>query len=363
VVTATIAAQATGLAGVSAVMAGLYHSLVLRGSPLQPSASPVALGTVRTGSAISRPITITAPTAATITSLSVGGASAGMFSLTAPPLPLALPAGGSLTFTLTGVMAVAGSIDAALTVASVGPAVPTPLVIPITGLVSDAAWTVAPPSVTFPTTVVGDLSATSDVTVTNAGSVPIAITSVLLRGTNPGDFTAASGCPATLGVGASCAVAVAFAPRFGASRSASLQVVTDAGTKSVALSGSALQPADLSTTVTAAPATALAGAVITGTVSVVDGGPKAAKGITTVISLSANGTMTSATGTGWVCSIAANVATCTRPALAVLAIAKIAVKATFTANPASTLTATTTTSITADPDLSDNTGSATVKIT
>ena len=75
----------------------------------------------------------------------------------------------------------------------------------------------------------GTTSADQTVTVSNTGSTPLAISSVTLAGTNPGDFTLAGGAPATLPVGGSATYTVAFKP--GASvvgvRSAQLRIASD----------------------------------------------------------------------------------------------------------------------------------------
>jgi len=94
-------------------------------------------------------------------------------------------------------------------------------------------------TIAFPTTTHGTTSAAVPVTLTNAGTATLDLTSIALAGTNPTDFEALSTCATTLAPAASCTVYVAFKPATAAAFSAKL-TVTDNGSaspQSVALSG------------------------------------------------------------------------------------------------------------------------------
>ncbi len=74
----------------------------------------------------------------------------------------------------------------------------------------------------------GSSSAPLTTTLKNIGSADLAITSVSVAGTNPGDFAQSNNCPSTLASNASCQISVVFTPTAGGSRSANLQVAYNA---------------------------------------------------------------------------------------------------------------------------------------
>ena len=104
---------------------------------------------------------------------------------------------------------------------------------------------VIPGAATFPSTLVEAVSAPQTFTVRNDGDVPVGTSAALsaLVGTNAADFLITSnGCGTTVQAGASCEIAVAFAPKTRSGvRSAALAVGASAGTAAnVSLSGTAL---------------------------------------------------------------------------------------------------------------------------
>jgi hypothetical protein len=94
-------------------------------------------------------------------------------------------------------------------------------------------------SIAFPTTLHGTTSAAQTVTLTNAGTATLDLTSITLAGANPTDFEALNTCGPSLAAGANCVVYVAFKPATAAAFKATL-TITDNGSaspQSVALSG------------------------------------------------------------------------------------------------------------------------------
>jgi hypothetical protein len=86
-------------------------------------------------------------------------------------------------------------------------------------------------NLTFSSQPVGSSSASQGVILTNNGSAALAISNIAIAGTNSGDFTETSTCPAsptTLAAGANCAIAVTFQPTATGTRSASVTVTDDA---------------------------------------------------------------------------------------------------------------------------------------
>ncbi|HET7037001.1 MAG TPA: N,N-dimethylformamidase beta subunit family domain-containing protein, partial [Thermomicrobiaceae bacterium] len=88
-----------------------------------------------------------------------------------------------------------------------------------------------PSTLAFGSQPVGTTSGAQAVTLTNAGSAALAISSIRLSGTNASDFAQTNTCPlspSTLAAGASCRISVTFTPAAGASRSASVTIADNA---------------------------------------------------------------------------------------------------------------------------------------
>jgi len=178
--------------------------------------------------------------------LSFTSAVSGPFSIATNSCGSSIPADGScnlmLIFTPTQAGAAAGSLtftdtSGTQTVALSG-----------TGL-STATDTVAPTTLTFPSTVMGQLSAVQTVTLTNSGGEPLTSISISVSGTNAADFQVAT-CTSSLGANSSCVISVQFDPSTSSSESATLTIRSSAADspKSVSLSGTGLRPAALQVT-------------------------------------------------------------------------------------------------------------------
>jgi len=102
------------------------------------------------------------------------------------------------------------------------------------------AVTLTPPSIAFGNQTVNTTSGSQTVTLTNSGAASLSITSIALTGANPGSFAQTNTCGATLAAGASCNIAITFAPTTVASFSAALAVTDNASGSphTVALGGS-----------------------------------------------------------------------------------------------------------------------------
>ena len=101
-----------------------------------------------------------------------------------------------------------------------------------TGTAVPSTVTLAPPSsVSFPNQTVATTSAAQAITVTNSGPNTLAISSIAVTGTNPGDFAQTNNCPvspATLAVSGFCNINVTFTPMAASLRSAAI-MITDNG--------------------------------------------------------------------------------------------------------------------------------------
>jgi len=176
------------------------------------------------------------------TDISVGGDGAAQFNV-APILAACAPIApsnctyspasgvGTLTFTISP----GGQLNLAVSMADNGPTdvtfsanlaaywtlvgdpTPTPvrhlLVSAVTGnLLTPAAPTVSPSSLTFPVTANGKTSAAQVVTVGNTGDQAVSFGGITFGGTDPSAFTQTNNCPASLAKGVQCTINVVFAP-------------------------------------------------------------------------------------------------------------------------------------------------------
>ncbi|HET9281327.1 MAG TPA: choice-of-anchor D domain-containing protein [Candidatus Angelobacter sp.] len=98
--------------------------------------------------------------------------------------------------------------------------------------------TVTPTALSFADQQVGTTSAQQNVTLTNTGDGPFSISSI----TANGDFVVSNGCPATLAVGSSCQIGVAFAPTALGSRTGAVLFTTTANINPVNLTGNGIGP-------------------------------------------------------------------------------------------------------------------------
>jgi hypothetical protein len=72
---------------------------------------------------------------------------------------------------------------------------------------------------------------------TNDQSKALAITSITLGGTDPGDFTEKSNCGTSRKAKADCTITVTFTPTVTGTRSATLSILDAVGTQTVQLNG------------------------------------------------------------------------------------------------------------------------------
>jgi hypothetical protein len=102
--------------------------------------------------------------------------------------------------------------------------------------------TISPTSLTFPGTVIGQLSAAQTVTLANSGGVDL--TSIAISVSGP--FQQTNACTASLGARSSCAISVRFVPTAAGAQTGTLTIKDALLTQTVALSGTGLNPAIIS---------------------------------------------------------------------------------------------------------------------
>jgi hypothetical protein len=114
----------------------------------------------------------------------------------------------------------------------------------LSGTGAAPAYTVSPGSLVFGVLPPNSASAPMPVTVTNTGSLVLAITNITLSGTSPQPYSQTNNCGSAVAVGSKCTINVTFDPATGGAAAASLniQAAGGAGLQTVALSGAGAAP-------------------------------------------------------------------------------------------------------------------------
>jgi len=168
-----------------------------------------------------------------ITSISLSGTGAGQFSLS-HDCGSSVPAGSACTLSVRFKPTSTGSKAADLTVVA-GAGAGTQIV-KLSGTGVRSVVSVAPASLAFGNQARGTTSATRAVTISNGGTVILPILSISITGTNPGQFSRNSTCPAQLPVAGQCVVNVAFKPTSKGVKTANLTIAPGGGAAKAAVS-------------------------------------------------------------------------------------------------------------------------------
>jgi hypothetical protein len=246
--------NSTGVCSVSASQAGntnyapatpVTKLVTATGPLLSVSPSSISFGTVYFGSISTQTIVITnigtAPTTINepILSLVKGGNSNEFIALSLCPKSLAV--GKSCPITIAFL---AGPYytpqTATLQLMSNAPGSPLPITLSATVINPQAV--LSSTSLNFGT-IKHATSSTINVKLSNPGASPLSITGLRMNGTSAASFGQTNNCGSTLAAGASCTIAVKFAPVATGSFSANLSIVDNAqssgGTQIVSLAGKA----------------------------------------------------------------------------------------------------------------------------
>jgi Abnormal spindle-like microcephaly-assoc'd, ASPM-SPD-2-Hydin len=149
-----------------------------------------------------------------------------------------LAAGANCSMVVTFTPTATGTRQGALTVTDNASGSPQTVSLSGTGLVPQAV--LSPTTVSFGGQPVGTSSASQTVTLSNPGGAPLVISAI----TTNGDFSQTKSCGASLAAGASCSVAVVFAPTAAGTRQGTLSVTDNASgsPQTVSLTGNGLVP-------------------------------------------------------------------------------------------------------------------------
>jgi hypothetical protein len=198
------------------------------------TSAPQTINVVNTGNA-----------SVTFSSVSTTGANAAEFAVstnTCTTLAVGASCAVSVTFSPTA----AGVRTASLSLVDNAPGSPQLLALTGTGQVPTPGFVASPTALPFGNQLINTVSAARSATITNNGTAPLSISSITLTGANAAQFGSLTHtCPASLAIGASCSVNVAFAPTTGGLKSAAISVADNApgAPHSIGLSGTGTLPA------------------------------------------------------------------------------------------------------------------------
>ena len=189
----------------------------------------------------------------TITSVTPAGDTSDFAIATSCPTTTKLAAFASCTVSATFTPTAAGKRTATAAIAYTG-ASGSPVTVSFsgTGVTGTLGLTVSPTTIKFPPQVAGTPSTiSSNILLTNTGTSPVTISSIVLGGADPADFAISNGCPSSLSqgpVGNTCSVGVTFTPAAAAAYTATVTITDNVGTATVVnLSGTGVADTKLLT--------------------------------------------------------------------------------------------------------------------
>ncbi len=183
-----------------------------------------------------------------ISSIVITGINAADFSQT-NTCGTGIAAGGNCAISVTFSPQAAGARTASVTVADNAAGSPQTAALSGTGVaVSQASLT--PLSLAFGNQNLKTTSAAKTLTLSNAGTAALSITSIAVTGTNVTDFAQTNTCGSSVAAGGNCAISVTFSPQAAGTRTASVTVSDNAASspQAAALSGTGVAVSQASLT-------------------------------------------------------------------------------------------------------------------
>ena len=244
----TATGQRSGLLTVYANISGGQVTVALSGTATAPAAvvlTPLMLGfpsTIVNQTAASQIITVsnTGGNAATLGGVAVTGD----FAIEQNTCGSALPSQTGCSLVITFTPTASGTRTGTLTITDSAGTQTAQL----SGIgQAPATDTLSPASLSFAQQQVGTISSAQQVTLTNAGDVPLTL---IAASVTSGDFAATNACSNSLAPHSSCAVTVTFVPTAVGTRTGTLTVSDQVRTQSVTLSGTGVAPPGVSLTPT-----------------------------------------------------------------------------------------------------------------
>jgi len=223
----TVSLAGTGASGTTGAVATLSPTSLVFPSTVTGTASDEQVVTLQN----------TGTSSLTINSIAISGTNPTSF-VELSTCGISLAAGASCSIYVAFDPTTTGALSASLAVTDNATGSPQKLTLSGTGTAAPSV-TLSPATIAFPTTTHGTVSAAQAITVTNAGTAVLDLTSIVLTGTNPTDFEQINNCGPSLAPGASCTIYVAFKPAAAASYKATVSVADNgsASPQTVSLSG------------------------------------------------------------------------------------------------------------------------------
>jgi hypothetical protein len=222
-------------------------------NPLNLSFGNQNIGT--TSAAQATILTNSSATPLTISSIAVTGTNAGDFAQTNTcPGSLASNASCTISVTFAPQSSSADARAASIAITDNGPASPQTVTLSGTGVTPSSGAHLSSTLLNFGNQNNGTTSNAQIVTLTNNGTVALAVSSIVVTGTNAGDFTQTNTCPvspSTLAVNASCTISVKFAPTVSGARNADITLTDNTDGEGEATQTIILTGTGVSTTTTA----------------------------------------------------------------------------------------------------------------
>jgi hypothetical protein len=163
-------------------------------------------------------------TAFNLIGISITGADAGDFSQTNTCGP-SVGAGKSCTISVTFKPTAGGTLTASVSVSDNGGGIPQTVALSGTGTIVKLSAS----SLNFGNVMVGKISKSQIVVLTNVGSTTLTITSIKTTGADPGDFSVSNTCGGSVRAGDTCNIVVRFIPTEMGTRTADVSITDNGG--------------------------------------------------------------------------------------------------------------------------------------
>jgi hypothetical protein len=219
-------------------------------SPASLSFVPTQTGAVSAAQTIT--LTSNGSEALSLNSISLAGADPSQFQESDTcQAPSALAPAKFCSISLTFAPTATGPQQAMLSITDNAPGSPQTVALTGTGTAPPPpapVVTVTPDPVSFPTTAQGTPSSPIAVSVTNSGNLTLHISSVVLGGNNPGDFSMTNQCSGPYAANAGCMITMTFTPLAAGQRSAIISITDDASNSPQSIQVSGVATSTTSTT-------------------------------------------------------------------------------------------------------------------
>ena len=174
----------------------------------------------------------------TVNGMTLTGTDTTQFSYTSSCAKV--PAGGSCAINATFKPASVGTKSASIAITHSASGSPSIVALEGSGVAAAAMASLSSAAMGFGSQEVGTVSASRSVTLRNTGTGPLTVSSVVLAGTDAGQFAQTNNCT-SVAVGGSCAISAAFKPTSTGTKSASIAISHNApgAPSNISLSGTA----------------------------------------------------------------------------------------------------------------------------